>query len=37
MQLSYSTAVNMFNSIVNLITISLFNYISNRVNGSGMW
>ena len=37
MQLSYSTAVNMFNSIVNLITISLVNYISNRVNGSGMW
>ena len=37
MQLSYSTAVNMFNSIVNLITISLVNYIYNRVNGSCIW
>jgi ABC-type polysaccharide transport system, permease component len=37
MQLSYSSAVGMFNSVINLITISLVNYISNRINGSGMW
>ena len=37
MQLSYSSAVNMFNSVINLITISFVNYLSNRINGSGMW
>ncbi len=37
MQFSYSTAINMFNSIINLTMISLVNSISNRVNGSGMW
>lgn len=37
MQFSYSTAINMFNSVINLITISLVNFISNRINGSGMW
>ena len=37
MQFSYSTAINMFNSIINLGAISLVNYISNRINGSGMW
>ena len=37
MQFSYSTAINMFNSVINLFTISLVNYISNRINGSGMW
>ncbi|MBR4236655.1 MAG: sugar ABC transporter permease [Clostridia bacterium] len=37
MQFSYSTAINMFNSIINLIAISTVNAISNRINGSGMW
>ena len=37
MQFSYSTAINMFNSVINLGAISLVNYISNRINGSGMW
>lgn len=36
-QFSYSTAVNMFNSIINLIAISTVNAVSNRINGSGMW
>ena len=34
---SYSSAVNLFNSIVNLVTISLVNFITNRINGSGLW
>ena len=37
MQFSYSTAINMFNSVINLITISFVNWLSNRINGSGMW
>lgn len=36
-QYSYSTAINLFNSVVNLITISTVNFISNRINGSGLW
>ena len=34
---SYSSAVNLFNSVVNLITISLVNFITNKINGSGLW
>ena len=37
MQFSYSTAINMFNSIINLIAICTVNTVSNRINGSGMW
>ena len=37
MNYSYSTAIGLFNSIVNLIMISLVNFVSNRVNGSGLW
>jgi len=37
MQFSYSTAVNMFNSVINLIAITTVNFVSNRINGSGMW
>jgi multiple sugar transport system permease protein/putative aldouronate transport system permease protein len=36
-QYSYSTAVDLFNSVVNLVMISLVNFISNKVNGSGLW
>jgi len=35
--LSYSTAIGLFNSVVNLVMISIVNFISNRVNGSGLW
>ena len=35
--LSYSTAIGLFNSVVNLVMISLVNFISNKVNGSGLW
>jgi len=35
--LSYSTAIGLFNSIVNLVMISLVNFVSNKVNGSGLW
>lgn len=34
---SYSTAIGLFNSVVNLIMISLVNAVSNRINGSGLW
>ncbi len=34
MQYSYSTAINMFNSVINLATISVVNYISNRITRS---
>ena len=34
---SYSTAIGLFNSVVNLVMISLVNGISNRINGSGLW
>lgn len=37
MNFSYSTAVNLFNSVVNLITISLVNMLANRINGNGLW
>ena len=35
--LSYSTAIGLFNSVVNLVMISLVNFVSNKVNGSGLW
>ena len=35
--LSYSTAIGLFNSVVNLVMISIVNFISNKVNGSGLW
>ena len=34
---SYSTAIGLFNSVINLVMISLVNFISNRINGSGLW
>jgi len=37
MNYSYSAAIGLFNSVVNLITISIVNFISNRINGSGLW
>ena len=35
--LSYSTAIGLFNSVVNLVMISIVNFISNKINGSGLW
>lgn len=34
---SFSTAVNMFNSVVNLIFLLTANYISRKVNDSSLW
>ena len=34
---SYSTAVNIFNSVVNLILLTATNKISNKLSGSGLW
>ncbi len=34
---SYSTAVNIFNSVINLILLTATNKISNKLSGSGLW
>ncbi len=34
---SYSAAVNIFNSIINLILLTTANKISNKLSGSGLW
>ena len=33
----FSTAVDLFNSVINLVLLLSTNYISNRVTGSGLW
>lgn len=33
----FSTAVDLFNSVINLILLLSSNYISNKVTGSGLW
>lgn len=37
MNYSYSTAVGLFNSVINLVLLSVTNWISRRVNGHGLW
>lgn len=37
MNYSYSAAVGLFNSIVNLILLTFANKLSRKVNGSGLW
>ena len=37
MNYSYSAAVGLFNSVINLILLTLANAMSRRVNGSGLW
>jgi putative aldouronate transport system permease protein len=37
MNYSYSTAVGLFNSVINLILLTAANKLSNKVNGSGLW
>ena len=34
---SYSAAVNIFNSVINLILLTVANKISNKLSGSGLW
>lgn len=34
---SYSTAVGLFNSVVNLILLTSTNYLSKKISGSGLW
>ena len=34
---SYSSAVGLFNSIINVITLTTTNYISKKIKGSGLW
>ena len=34
---SYSTAIGLFNSVVNFIMLTVVNKISNRISGYGMW
>ena len=35
--LSYATAIGMFNSVVNLVALLLVNKIADKVSGSGLW
>lgn len=34
---SYSAAVNIFNSVINLILLTVANKVSNKLSGSGLW
>lgn len=34
---SYSAAVNIFNSVINLVLLTAANKISNKLSGSGLW
>lgn len=34
---SYSTAIGLFNSVVNFFMLVLANTLANRINGSGLW
>lgn len=34
---SYSAAIGMFNSIINLACVCFANFVANKVNGSGLW
>ena len=36
-QYSYSAAIGVFNSVINVILIVTFNKLSKKVNGSGLW
>ena len=36
-EFSFATAVGIFNSVVNLLLLTVTNSISKRLNGSGIW
>lgn len=36
-QFSYSTAIGLFNNIVNIILLGIVNYISKKATGNGVW
>lgn len=36
-QFSYSTAIGLFNSVVNIIVLLITNTISKKISGNGMW
>ena len=35
--LSYSTAIGLFNSAINLVLISVTNFIARKLDGNGLW
>ena len=35
--LSYSTAIGLFNSVINLVLISVTNFIARKLGGNGLW
>lgn len=37
MQFSYSTAIGLFNSVINIILLVFANTISHKLNGNGLW
>lgn len=34
---SYATAIGLFNSVINLVMISLTNFISGRISQNSLW
>ena len=34
---SYATAINLFEGLINLVLLSIANFVSRRVNGSALW
>ncbi len=36
-QFSYTTAISLFNSVINLIMLSIVNYVSKKLSGSSLW
>ena len=36
-QFSYSTAIGLFNNVINVIIILIVNKISSKVSGTGIW
>jgi putative aldouronate transport system permease protein len=36
-QYSFSAAVGLFNSVINLVILVVFNRLAKRVSGTGLW
>lgn len=34
---SYATAINLFEGLINLVLLSIANFVSRKVNGTGLW
>ena len=36
-QFSYTTAIGLFNSVVNFVMLSIVNYVAKKSTGSSLW